>query len=101
MKKVMIVTGGSRGIGAAICALAGAAGYAVAVNYVRNGQAANDVVQSIRNAGGEAVAIRADVGEESEVKALFAEVDAKLGAVEVLMNNAGILAHSRVQDMDA
>lgn len=100
MKKVMIVTGGSRGIGAAIATLAGAAGYSVAVNYLRNGQAANDVVQAIRGAGGEAAAIRADVGNESEVKALFAEVDAKLGTVGVLMNNAGILAHSRVENMD-
>jgi NAD(P)-dependent dehydrogenase (short-subunit alcohol dehydrogenase family) len=98
--KVMLVTGGSRGIGASIAKLAAAAGYKVAVNYVRNAQAAEEVVQAIRKGGGEAIAVRADVGDEGEVVKMFAEVDAKLGKVDVLINNAGVLASRRVEDMD-
>ena len=100
MKKVMVVTGGSRGIGASIAKLAGRAGYKVAVNYVKNAQAADEVVKEIRAAGGEAIAVRADVGDENQVRAMFAEVDAKLGKVDVLVNNAGVLASRRVEDMD-
>jgi NAD(P)-dependent dehydrogenase (short-subunit alcohol dehydrogenase family) len=101
MKKVLVVTGGSRGIGAAIAKLAGSAGYKVAVNYVRNAQAAADVVQSIRAGGGEALAVQADVGDDDPVKRMFAEIDDKLGKVDVLINNAGILGNRRVEDMDA
>lgn len=101
MGKVMVVTGGSRGIGAAIAQLAGGAGYRVAVNYVKNSNAADDVVASIRKAGGEALAVQADVGEERDVKRLFEEVDAKLGRLDVLVNNAGVLGTCRVEDMDA
>jgi len=100
VKKVMVVTGGSRGIGAAIARLAAAAGYKIAVNYVRNAQAAEAVVQAIREDGAEAIAVRADVGDENEVGRMFAEVDAKLGRVDVLVNNAGVLASRRVEDMD-
>ena len=100
MKKVMVVTGGSRGIGASIAKLAGRAGYKVAVNYVKNAQAADEVVKEIGAAGGEAIAVRADVGDENQVRAMFAEVDAKLGKVDVLVNNAGVLASRRVEDMD-
>lgn len=97
----MVVTGGSRGIGASVAKLAGLAGYRVAANYVKNAQAADEVVQAIRKGGGEAIAVRADVGDEGEVRAMFAEVDAKLGKVDVLVNNAGILGSRRVEDMDA
>jgi NAD(P)-dependent dehydrogenase (short-subunit alcohol dehydrogenase family) len=98
--KVMLVTGGSRGIGAAVARLAGAAGYAVAVNYVRNAEAAGKVVDGIASAGGKAVALQADVGDDAQVKRLFAEVDAKLGPLDVLVNNAGILGKRRLEDMD-
>ena len=101
MSKVMLVTGASRGIGASIARLAGASGYAVAVNYVRNASAAEEVVQAIRFGGGEAYGIRADVGVDDEVRRMFAEVDAKLGKLDVLVNNAGILGSKRVEDMDA
>jgi NAD(P)-dependent dehydrogenase (short-subunit alcohol dehydrogenase family) len=96
----MLVTGGSRGIGASIAKLAGRAGYRVAVNYVKNARAADEVVKEIRAAGGEAIAVRADVGDEDQVKAMFAEVDTALGKVDVLVNNAGVLASRRVEDMD-
>jgi NAD(P)-dependent dehydrogenase (short-subunit alcohol dehydrogenase family) len=102
MAKVMVVTGGSRGIGAAIARLAGKIGYRVAVNYARNAEAAGEVVRAIRSGGGgEALALHADVGDQDAVSAMFAEVDAKLGNVNVLVNNAGVLSNRRVEDMDA
>ena len=97
----MLVTGGSRGIGASIAKLAGASGYSVAVNYVRNADAAEEVAQAIRAGGGKAIVVRADVGDDDQVKRMFAEVDDKLGKVDVLVNNAGILGNRRVEDMDA
>ena len=102
MDKVMIVTGGSRGIGAATAVLAAQRGYAVCVNYVRNRAAAMDVVLAIESAGGRAVAVPGDVSLEDDVVKLFAEADRTLGPVTALVNNAGILAmQQRVVDMDA
>lgn len=102
MNKVLIVTGGGRGIGAAIARLGAAAGYAVCVNYARNEAAASAVVQEISKAGGKAVAIAADVSREADVVRLFERVDAELGPVSALANNAGILElQARVEDMDA
>ena len=88
--KVLLVTGGARGIGAAICRLAGARGYAVAVNYRTNDAAARGVVAEIERAGGRAVAIRADVAHAAEVERLFAETQTRLGPLTHLVNNAGV-----------
>lgn len=96
----MIVTGGARGIGAATARLAAARGYAVCINYHRNQGAADAVVASITANGGVAMSIQADVAIEGEVVALFEQVDAKLGGITALVNNAGILeSQSRVEDM--
>ncbi len=101
MKKVMIVTGSGRGIGAAIARLAAANGYAVCVNYLSNRSAAEDVVTSITERGGVAIAIQANVANEDEVIRLFEYVDSSLGCVSALVNNAGILEkQARVEDMD-
>jgi NAD(P)-dependent dehydrogenase (short-subunit alcohol dehydrogenase family) len=100
MARVMLVTGGSRGIGASIARQAGQAGYRVAVNYLSNAEAAQAVVAGIASAGGVAVAVQADVGYQDQVARLFADVDAKLGKVDVLVNNAGILGSCRIEDME-
>jgi NAD(P)-dependent dehydrogenase (short-subunit alcohol dehydrogenase family) len=91
MKKVAIVTGASRGIGAATARLAARAGYAVCVNYVSNRAAAANVVAEIGAAGGEACAVQADVALEPDVLRLFDESHRALGPVTALVNNAGIL----------
>src|ERR1700712_15285 len=91
MSKVMIVTGASRGIGAAIARRAAKEGYAVAVNYVSSKADADKVVAEITGAGGKAVAIQADVSKEADVIRLFKETDEKLGRVDALINNAGIV----------
>ncbi|SAI66111.1 short chain dehydrogenase [Bordetella ansorpii] len=90
-RKVMIVTGASRGIGAAVALSAARRGYAVCVNYQRRADAAEAVVQAILDAGGTALAVRADMAVEDEVVALFETVDRELGRVDALVNNAGIL----------
>jgi len=102
MKKVIVVTGASRGIGAATARLAAARGYAVCVNYLKNRTAANAVVDDIELAGGQAIAVAADVASETEVVKLFKTVDQQLGTVTALVNNVGILeTQMRVEDMDA
>lgn len=101
MKKVIIITGGSRGIGAATAQLASARGYAVCVNYRSNRQAADAVVDAIRVKGGRAIAVAADVSVEADAIKLFKIVDAQLGTVNALVNNAGILEKQlRVADVD-
>ena len=98
----MIVTGGSRGIGAATARAAAGDGYAVCISYLRNAAAAETIVDSITGAGGRAMAVAADVGVEADVVRLFERVDAAWGRVSALVNNAGILErHMRVEDMDA
>jgi NAD(P)-dependent dehydrogenase (short-subunit alcohol dehydrogenase family) len=100
--KVMVITGGSRGIGAATASLAAAQGYAVCINYLHNRAAADAVVNAINTGGGEAIAVQADVASEADVVRLFETVDRGLGRVTALVNNAGILERQmRVEDMDA
>lgn len=91
MEKIMIITGASRGIGAATARLAARQGYAVCVNYLHNSKAAEAVAQSIREADGNAIAVQADIAQESEVLKLFKRVDEELGPLMALVNNAGIL----------
>lgn len=99
---VILITGASRGIGAATALLAGEQGYAVCVNYVRNRDAADAVVNAIIAKGGKAIAVAADVAVEADVVKLFQTVDAKLGALTALVNNAGILeTQMRLEHMDA
>lgn len=88
---IMLVTGGSRGIGAATAVLAAAHGWQVAISYKDNAAAADEVLQKIRDAGGTAIAIRADVSVEADVLRLFDAVDEQLGTLSALVNNAGML----------
>ena len=100
MEKVILITGGSRGIGAATARLAASQAYAVAVNYTANSLAADEVVRSIRAAGGTAITVQGDVANESDVVAMFKKVDAKLGRLTALVNNAGVVdVTSRVDAM--
>lgn len=102
MKPVLVVTGSSRGIGAATALLGAQRGYAVCVNYRENEGAARSVVDAIRRYGAEAIAVRADVASESSVARLFETVDRELGVVTALVNNAGILeTQTKVENMDA
>ena len=91
MRKILLITGGSRGIGAATARLAGQRGYDVAVNYARDAAAAEAVVADVKAAGGRAVAIKADIGDPAQVRELFAAVDRQLGTVDAFFNNAGVL----------
>jgi NAD(P)-dependent dehydrogenase (short-subunit alcohol dehydrogenase family) len=100
MSAVVLITGASRGIGAATALLAARAGYAVAVNYTANSLAADEVVRQIRQAGGNAMTVQADVADESQVLKMFEKVDAKLGRLTALVNNAGVVDQtSRVDAM--
>ena len=86
---VVIITGGSRGIGAATASLAAERGWRVAVNYVKDERAAERVVDGIRQKGGSAIAVRADTSDEAAVKAMFDRAEQELGPVTGLVNNAG------------
>ena len=100
MEKVLLVTGGSRGIGAATCLMAAREGWAVAVNYTANSLAADEVVRTIRAAGGRAMAVQADVADEDQALRMFEQVDAKFGRLTGLVNNAGVVdVTARVEDM--
>ena len=100
MEQVLLVTGGSRGIGAATALLAARAGWAVAVNYAANARAAEAVVRQIRDEGGTAIAVQADVADEGQVLAMFEQVDADLGRLTGLVNNAGVVdVTARVDEM--
>ena len=102
MNPIVLITGGSRGIGAATALLAAQRGFAVAVNYTANSLAADEVVRQIRTAGGTAITVQGDVGVEADIMAMFSKVDAKLGRLSALVNNAGVVdVASRVDAMSA
>ncbi len=97
---VLLVTGASRGIGAAVARLAATRGWAVAVNYTRRADAAEALVAEIEAAGGRAIAVQADVADEAQVLRLFREVDERLGRLTGLVNNAGVVDRpARVDEM--
>ncbi|MEQ8584381.1 MAG: SDR family oxidoreductase [Marinoscillum sp.] len=101
MKKTLLITGASRGIGAATALLAGKRGYNVCVNYLSNSEAASKVVSQIKTDGGHAIAYQADVSKEPEVLNLFQKIDQDFGAIHALVNNAGILeTQSRVDQLE-
>jgi len=98
--KVLLVTGGSRGIGAATALLAAQQGWAVAVNFASNSDAADAVVRAIRTGGGTAITAQADVADEVQVLKMFQEVDAQFGRLTGLVNNAGVVdVTARVDEM--
>jgi NAD(P)-dependent dehydrogenase (short-subunit alcohol dehydrogenase family) len=102
VSQVVLVTGGARGIGAATARLAAARGYAVCITYKNNREAAGRVVADIERTGGKAIAVAGDVGVEADVLSVFKQVDAQLGRITALVNNAGILEQQmRVEDMTA
>ncbi len=91
MQKIMLVTGASRGIGAETARLAAQAGYAVCINFHHSESEANKLLDSLLASGATAIAVRADIGDESEVGRLFETLDGQLGPLTALVNNAGIL----------
>jgi NAD(P)-dependent dehydrogenase (short-subunit alcohol dehydrogenase family) len=100
VERVVLVTGGSRGIGAATARLAAQRGWSVAVNYTSNEAAAQQVVQAVREAGRRAMAVQADVADERQVVRMFEQVDAQLGRITDLVNNAGVVdVAARVDEM--
>jgi len=102
MTKIIVVTGASRGIGAATARLAARRGYAVCVNYLSSRDKAEQVAADIESAGGSAIAVQADTSIEADVLRLFETVDRQMGNITALVNNAGILqTQMRVADMTA
>jgi NAD(P)-dependent dehydrogenase (short-subunit alcohol dehydrogenase family) len=102
MQKIILITGASRGIGAATALQAAQRGYAVCVNYRQNADAAEKVIEQIKSAGGRAIAVAADVSQESQVVKLFEAVDKAFGPLTALVNNAGYTEkQSRVEAVDA
>jgi NAD(P)-dependent dehydrogenase (short-subunit alcohol dehydrogenase family) len=101
MNKTILVTGGSRGIGAATAVLAGKRGYNVCVNFLKNETVANNIVNKIREQGGKAIAYQANVSIEEDVIQMFKKIDKDFGKIDALVNNVGVLEkQSRVEDMD-
>ena len=100
MNKILLVTGAGRGIGAAVALQAAAQGWSLAVNYTSNAQAAEDVVRRAKALGVQALALQADVAQESQVLRMFQRIDAELGRLDALVNNAGVVdLPSRVDAM--
>jgi NAD(P)-dependent dehydrogenase (short-subunit alcohol dehydrogenase family) len=101
VSKILLVTGASRGIGAATAKLAAARGYDVAVNYLRDAKAADAVVTAIKNSGRRAIAIQGDMAKEADVARVFAAIDQELGPLTHLVYNSGTTgANSRVEAAD-
>ena len=101
MNKTILVTGGSRGIGAATSVLAGKRGYNVCVNFLKNETVANNIVNKIIEQGGKAIAYQANVSIEEDVIQMFKKIDEDFGKIDALVNNVGVLEkQSRVEDMD-
>ena len=99
-QRILLVTGGGRGIGAATAALAAQQGWAVAVNYAQDAQSAAQVVKHITEQGGQAQAFQANVADEDQVMAMFAAIDQHMGRVSGLVNNAGVVdVYARVDEM--
>ncbi len=102
MSKIIIVTGASRGIGAATARLAAARGYDVAINFAANRGAAEAVADAVRSAGRRALLVQGDMGSDSDVISLFEAVDREFGTLDALVNNAGIIQRvGRVENIDA
>ncbi len=102
MAKTVLITGGSRGLGAATALLAAGQGWNVAINYQSNRARADAVVDAIHKSGGKAIAYQADVADEAAVVAMFAAVDRDFGTLEGLVNSAGIIGpHGRIDQVDA
>ncbi|MFG5779268.1 SDR family oxidoreductase [Comamonas sp. J-3] len=101
MTSIVLITGASRGIGAATAVLAARNGWDVAVNYSHNAQAAAEVVQQVQALGQRAMAVQADVADDAQVKTMFAQVAERLGRIRALVNNAGVVDRAqRLQEMD-
>ena len=101
MSRVMLITGASRGIGAATARLAARQGYALCLNYHQREDAANQVLEQVRAAGAAAITIKADVADEEQVLGMFDVIDREFGRLDVLINNAGMLERQmRLEQMD-
>lgn len=100
MSRVALVTGGSRGIGRAVCLYLASRGHTVAVNYATRDEPANQLVRAIRSGGGMAVPFKADVSRSDQVKQLFVAVEDRLGRPEILVNNAGVTSDSLLARLD-
>ena len=101
MKRLLLVTGGGRGIGAATARLAARDGWAVVVNYARDSASAEAVVAAIKVGGGTALALQADVADEAQVLRMFERIDAEMGPITGLVNNAGVVdVTARLDEMD-
>lgn len=101
MSKVVVITGGSRGIGAATALLAARRGYDIAISYRQDEQQAQHVVSQITQLGRRAIAIRADATDPDAITRLFAEVDARFGRLDALINSAGVGLQGRIDSVDA